>query len=373
MKIVHLTSATSWGGNEQQLIYLITELNKIGVINYIFCVENSALHKFIKPLNITFYTVPKQNKLSFSTAKKLGAVVKDEAIDLIHAHKSNSIITYWVSNFFFKINVPLVYSQKGISSSTTVLSKLKYNYNGIKKIICVSNYVSESFKDMMYKKNHNKLVVVHDSVADEELEKVELLDLYKKYKIPSSFFLVGHVANHSIRKDLVTFVRTVNYLVNDLNIKKVHFFQVGKKTKHGLEAIKLVEELKLQEYITFVGFVNNGTSYIKSFDVFLITSEREGGPSSALEAMCLRTPIISTSTGVMPEIIVDNENGYLNEIKDYKGLGNSLKKAINKKEVLKDFANSSYEIFRNDFMSDKLAKKTLKIYNEVIKLKSEER
>ena len=366
MKILHISGAISWGGNEQQLIYLIVELNKIGIKNCVFCIENSALHEFIKPLGFTYYTVPKKNKFSLSNVKKLSTVVNDEGVDLIHAHKSNSIITYWLSNIFYKNTIPLIYSQKGISSSTTLFSKLKYNYKGIKKIICVSKYVSENFKGMMYKKNYNKLVVVHDSVASDELEKVQAIDLYEKYGLSTDFFLFGHVANHSIRKDLITFVKTVNYLVNELNIKKVHFFQVGKKTKYGVEALKLVEELQLQEYITFVGFVKNGTSFIKSFDIFLITSEREGGPSSALEAMCLRTPIISTSTGIMPEIIKNNENGLLCEIKDFKSLAENIEKVIDKEKMRIEFAERSYRLFKKGYTSEKQAKKTAEIYNQVI-------
>ena len=62
MKILHVSGARVWGGNEQQLILNINELNKLESENYIFGINNSPLSIVANENNINF--IP-------STAKKI--------------------------------------------------------------------------------------------------------------------------------------------------------------------------------------------------------------------------------------------------------------------------------------------------------------
>ena len=45
MTILHISGARGWGGNEQQMIYCIPELEKLGCENIVFGFENSKLEK----------------------------------------------------------------------------------------------------------------------------------------------------------------------------------------------------------------------------------------------------------------------------------------------------------------------------------------
>lgn len=42
MKILHVTGAKIWGGNEQQLFNLVTNLNKNDLENYVFVVHSES-------------------------------------------------------------------------------------------------------------------------------------------------------------------------------------------------------------------------------------------------------------------------------------------------------------------------------------------
>ena len=54
MKILHVSGARVWGGNEQQLILNINELNKLESENYIFGINNSPLSIVANENNINF-------------------------------------------------------------------------------------------------------------------------------------------------------------------------------------------------------------------------------------------------------------------------------------------------------------------------------
>ena len=63
MKVLHISGARSWGGNEQQLVYVIQELKKVGVESFIFGVENFELHNYAINNGINFISC-KDKKLN---------------------------------------------------------------------------------------------------------------------------------------------------------------------------------------------------------------------------------------------------------------------------------------------------------------------
>ena len=43
MKILHISGAKGWGGNEQQMMNIIPEMNSLGIKNSVFGVQDSLL------------------------------------------------------------------------------------------------------------------------------------------------------------------------------------------------------------------------------------------------------------------------------------------------------------------------------------------
>lgn len=76
------------------------------------------------------------------------------------------------------------------------------------------------------------------------------------------------------------------------------------------ECKKYAESLRLENNITFVGYQNNPYPYLYQSDVLLMSSIYEGTPMSALEAMSLGKPIISTPTDGLTDLIKLNETGF---------------------------------------------------------------
>lgn len=55
MKILHISGAKGWGGNEQQMIYLFLELRNQGVENIVFGIKDSVLQRYCNNMNIELY------------------------------------------------------------------------------------------------------------------------------------------------------------------------------------------------------------------------------------------------------------------------------------------------------------------------------
>lgn len=68
----------------------------------------------------------------------------------------------------------------------------------------------------------------------------------------------------------------------------------------------LAEELGVSDRIEYTGYVDNVEDYLKTADVFLLSSHYEAQPLCVLEAMASGLPVISTDVGAVADIVKDN-------------------------------------------------------------------
>jgi glycosyltransferase involved in cell wall biosynthesis len=366
MKILHISGAKGWGGNEQQMIYLIPELTKLGVDNIVFCVRNSELQKECESKKISF-VVAKKNKLNnFANYLYLKTVVKEINPDLIHLHTSDSLTVFTISDLLIGLKTKAVFSKKGMGSSSSFLSKFKYNYSHLNSIFCVSKSVERDFSSVLYKKNKTKTIVIHDCVSFDILNSKQNIDLRDEFSINKDAFIIGNIANHTRAKDLETLINVIDYLVNKLGKKDVVCFQIGEFSKLTPNLLKMVKEKQLEGSFIFTDKLVNASSLNFQFDVFLMTSQREGGPTSVLEAMLIGIPIVTTNVGVMPEVIVDGENGFISPIKDFIDLGNKLSLLMSNESLRNKFKKINKLKISAEFNSEFIANETYLIYKNIL-------
>ncbi len=365
MKILHLSGARIWGGNEQQLAYLISALTALDIRNEIFCFKGSPIEAHASNKGVDYYSVNKVKSYSRTLVRQLQECILLGKPDVIHIHTSNLLTTYVICDILNTVEVPIVYSKKGLSDKSSLLSRYKYNYHKIGKIICVSKAVKQSLNAFLTRKNRRKLCLIHDGIPLSETDSDPVENLRNTYRIPKEAKLVGNVANHSQDKDLGTFIRTANYLVHQLGRKDVYFVQLGKELKYTKGFIGLIEDYKLTNRVFFTGFVPAAKNYISQFDVFLLTSKKEGLSVSILDSFKAKVPVVATRVGGIPEVVVDGKTGFLAEVGDADALGAKVETILNDTELAGALTRNASKLLKESFSIEQLVEKTLAVYRSV--------
>ena len=107
------------------------------------------------------------------------------------------------------------------------------------------------------------------------------------------------------------------------------------------------EKLKLENKITFTGFITPNTEFLKYYNgshVFVLPSLNEGMSNNMLEAMASGMPIIMTPTGGAEELVKDGINGYIVKFKDSADIAEKISKLINNPELCKKMGEESRKI-----------------------------
>jgi len=216
----------------------------------------------------------------------------------------------------------------GLIRKKSFLSKIKYNNSSILSYYCISKSVEENFKEnVLYKNNFIKTTVIYDGIRIEKKDDFESHNLRQKLSLPVDAKIVGNIANHTDAKDLMTFLKTANYFLNEKKIENTFFVQIGRKTKK--------------------------------------TDELEGLSMSILESFLYKIPVVSTKAGGIPEAVIDEETGLLANIGDYQKLGNKVHKVLNNENLKNKLVNQAYQRLLDNFTIEILAKNTLKLYTEI--------
>jgi glycosyltransferase involved in cell wall biosynthesis len=125
---------------------------------------------------------------------------------------------------------------------------------------------------------------------------------------------------------------------------------------------ELVLNLELQEYVRFVGPVENAKKILPGTDIMLVPSRTENLPFVVLEAGFCSIPTIATAVGGIPEIIKDMQNGILVHPRNPKEIAEAIIYLIDHKEKQKEFGQALKNTITNFFSFEKMLAETLKIY-----------
>lgn len=369
LRILHLSgSKHHWSGNEQQLADLVRHLSDMGVVNTIFCYEESAIHEYAKRHNVPTLPQPRKSVYSSSLRRTLRKIVKKSHFDVIHIHTSNFLTLYVLTDLLKRVNIPTIFSRKGLTNHAGFFSRKKYNYKNIDRIICVSGAVQKNFTKFLMPNNHAKTVVVHDGISIDTMNTDNTVpNVFEKFNLPRRKFVIGNIANHVSDKDLGTLVKTADHLINTLGQKDVVFVQMGDHTGLTQGLMDAVKRAQLRDHVFFVGKIPEAKSYMPQFDLFLMTSCSEGLPLTVYEAFMYKIPVVTTCAGGIPEAVKDGHSGIMTEIGDHISLAKGISKMMNDSTLRERIADNAHTLLLKNFTARQCAERTLSLYKEIIK------
>jgi glycosyltransferase involved in cell wall biosynthesis len=133
------------------------------------------------------------------------------------------------------------------------------------------------------------------------------LDRYA-YKRPQPNGAAVIVARLSPEKDIATLLRAVALVVQSAPEFRLNIAGDG---PCRVELQQLAASLNLTNQVQFLGEVRDIPSLLGQSSMFVLPSQTEGISLTILEAMARGLPVVATSVGGNPEIVVNAESGLL--------------------------------------------------------------
>jgi glycosyltransferase involved in cell wall biosynthesis len=360
MKILHLSSELSWRGGEQQIAYLIEELQKQGIQNFVACRQNSAFESHCRKVNIPHLSFSFRGSTDLATAWGIRKLCREKKMKLVHIHSAKShslaVLSHLAGN-----PAPLILSRRvDFPIRANVLTQWKYNHPSIQKIICVSQAIERIVRGSVH--HPDRCTTVHSGIdANRFIPPAGILR--SKYSLAEDTLLIGNTSALAGHKDYFTFIRTAE-IFRSFGIS-ARFFMIG----DGPEREKLARHIRgkgLQDYVIMTGFLQNIDEVLPELDIFLMTSEMEGLGTSVLDAFAARVPVVATRAGGIPEMVIHQKTGLLAEVRAVEQLAAHLKLLSKDQALRTSLVEGAYHHLLSNFTKEKMAERTLEVYREVL-------
>ena len=297
---------------------------------------------------------------SFKNAiRYLKKIIKDNSIDLIHAHVGYPAGVIAYLNCFTNTSKPYILTEH--RSNTREFADRFYNivlkqvYKNAKKVITVSEFLKKELECLGYVFNGkvigNVVDISKDRVANNPIkDKVTIL-------------FIGSMESNEV-KGIKYLIPALERFIKNTHLK-IEVLFIGEGTyKENYE--NLAQNFGIQNNCTFIGKIPNGKVgyYIKKSNFLISSSIKETFGAVLIESMSYGRPVLATKCGG-PEEFVNETNGILVEKENVDALYNGLNMMVNK---YSQFSSETIRRYVEDNFSLKVVgEKLKKEYDDIVK------
>lgn len=257
------------------------------------------LEKFVTP-GIRCEILHKKHSADFLAFMRLVRIIRENDIQLIHAH-SSSVFWAVAAKLFIKNIKVIWHDHLGLricERNTNFFYKLISRW--IDGIIAVNKDLAE-WSRMNMRVSPEKIVLINNFALLRETSKSTDLE----------FLTVVCLANLRPQKDHETLIRAIGILKKEQLPKKLKIILAGayQKDKYFSRLRDLMNELAVNDIIELAGSVEDTATLLAAADCGVLSSVSEGLPLSLLEYGMAGLPVVVTNVGQCAEVVGNGRFG----------------------------------------------------------------
>ncbi len=303
----------------------------------------------------------------------ISAVLMKDRLDVFHAPAYACPLTY-PGKIVLTVHDLAIYRHpswfpSGQSFSTKIL--VPKSIKKAEKIIAVSNATKRDIVKL-FKAPTNKVSVIYEGVVPQKgvskAKSVPKAVIQKKYKIGDKYlFFIGTIEP---RKNLEALIKAYNSLLvkNYKKFKDYDLVIAGKKGWKYEKIFKTIKEQKFNYKIRFLNYISqeHKVTLMKNATCFVFPTLYEGFGLPIAEAMSMGIPVITSKVSSIPE--VSGNAALLVDPKKTTDIEKALAKVLSNKKLREKMSKAGI-VQAKKFTWAKVAKETIKVYQEVGKKK----
>ncbi len=310
--------------------------------------------------------LPMKHKFDLSVVSALAKHIKKHNIDIIHTHGYKSDILGVLAAK--KAGIPVVVTPHGFENAADF--KLRaFIWLGCQamrfadKVVPLSPALVEDVKGFGVK--HPQLEYIQNGVDLSEVEYArEHVEANPKNKFRIGF--IGQMISRKNIKDLLNVFASLHS--KNENVELVLLGDGDERKMLELYSKKL----KCHKDIHFLGYKDDRLAYLKSFDIFAMTSTLEGIPRCLMEACAMGVPVVSYDIDGVDQLITHNETGLLAPLKDTQALEQLFAQVIENPSNANLLGQKARAYVNQHYAASRMAQEYLVLFNALLKSKQKD-
>ena len=384
-KILYLITKSNFGGAQRYVYDLATRLPKESFDVRVACGGNGVLTERLQAEGILTLIIPNlirnvnvfQDILVFSHILSL---LRKERPDIIHLNSSKigglgalAGRLVGVKKIIFTAHGWAWHESRSPFSRAIIKTLHWITVLLCHHVITVAEKERAEMAEMPWTKN--KLIAIHNGIgAIDFIEKATARDFFitknpalTTYK---NSLWIGAIGELHKNKGYEYLLEAFGNLARTVLAKNVPLVIIGEgEERQRLENLARTVLAKnatasQTEKVFFLGQIPDASRYLKAFDVFALTSIKEGLPYVLLEAGLAGLPVVASDIGGISEIIEDKKTGILTKSRDALVIADSLSFLLDNAHLRQSLGTALQASVTQNFPVEKMLKNTCAVYTK---------
>jgi N-acetyl-alpha-D-glucosaminyl L-malate synthase BshA len=313
------------------------------------------------------YPLFEHQPYDLALATKMATVARAEKLDLLHVHYA---IPHSISAILARESikekryVPVITTLHGtditlVGADRSYLPITRYGLQQSDGVTAVSKFLKQATIETF---DFDEVEVIPNFICPKHYG--HLTDSPLRAELaPNGEKILVHVSNFRPVKRPADCVEILAKVKKDY--PKVRLVMVGDGPERSAVSYR-AGQLGVRDDTIFVGKQANIAEYLGVSDVFLLPSELESFGLAALEALACELPVIATRIGGIPEVVTDNETGYLSDIGDTEKMSADTLKLLNDEEMRRAFGERGREQAVERYGTEKIIPQYIAFYEKIM-------
>ena len=368
MKVLHVNTHMNIGGIGQYIISLSKAL-KQKKIECLVASSGGELEAELVRLDIRHIRLDMNTKFEFGpkvfrSASRLARIIKDNKIDLVHAHTRVSQVASYLA--CRRTGIPYIATCHGYFNAK--LSRRLFDTWG-EKVVAISEAV-RGHLEKDFNVDPGRIEVIYNGIDLRRFSNTYSSDQIARAKRSLGIQrgdVVGTMGRLSSVKGQKYLIEAMKEVVS--RSKDARCLIIG-SGREGPALQNLAKSLGLEDRVIFTGAAYMDIPlYLACMDIFVLPSIEEGLGLALLEAMSLGRPCVASATGGIKDIVNDGVNGVLTPVGDSGAIANAILKILNDKALAKNMSSKAIDFVKGRFSIEAMADKMIDLYRRVIRAK----
>jgi glycosyltransferase involved in cell wall biosynthesis len=315
---LHIDTARTWRGGQNQVLLTVNGLRSIGDRAALVAHPDGELRRRAAE-GLDLIPIAPRTEMDLSAAWRLSRVIRRLGPDIIHAHDGHGLA---MAALALPMGAASIKRAGGRVPALVAARRVDFHLRGNslsrwkqRQVDCFIA-ASEAIRQMLVADGvpADRTITVHEGIDVEHVLAAPRVNVHEAFWLPHHAPVVGNVAAlvpHKGQRHLVDAARLVVREIPD-----ARFVILGEgELRDALE--RQVREHHLEKHVLLPGFRTDVLGCIKAFDLFAMSSVTEGLGTSLLDAMACSRAIVATRAGGIPEVVDDGVTGRLVPPRDH--------------------------------------------------------
>jgi glycosyltransferase involved in cell wall biosynthesis len=359
---LHIDTARTWRGGQSQVRYTVLGLRALGHRAALVADPSGALFQRMSE-GLDLVPLSTRGEIDLAAAWRLSRVLKQLRPEVVHAHDPSGVaMAATALSIASPRPRPAIVASRRIEFPIARNSFSTWKYSQVDRFLAISRAVRDRL--IADRIPASKIEIVHEGVDVERLIALPHGNLHAALFLPTHSPIVATIGALVAQKDHHTLVEAAAIVVKQVSDVRFVILGEGDLRPH-LE--KQIRHLHLERHVFLAGFRADVLELLKDADVFALSSTHEGMCTSLLDAMAAEKPAVATAVGGVPEVVDDQETGFLVPPRDPQALAARIVQLLKDQALSRRMGRAGLERVRQLFTVERMVRETATAYQRSVR------